>query len=261
MGCPGDPFRSVDPILAAQLDQMSGDPSCGGSAGYLEPKQQGWAGNPTIGLPPIAGGSGTNPLPSLPSNPAQSGMPPIGAGSVFDPICDILPSPAKEYCKAGAGVVTTLTGGSSSPLAPAGGSSSPGCPSGYVLQNGRCVKSGIDQYIPGTIGTLTDYGPAVMGAFGKPALTPKQRGQIMRKDGKMYPILGCPRGMVLGADELCYQKGSITNRERAHPRGHRPLITGGEMHAFSVAKAASKKLRKLANRFAPVHHRAPKRKK
>lgn len=256
MGCPGDSFRAVDPILADQLDYEA---SCGafGGGGTLYMSRVSPTSAIAINLPPVVT------LP--PAVPASSAFNPFAGSSLSLPAgstsaCDGLSEPWKTLCKLGG---TALGGGPATPTTTL--SNVPitsGCPTGFVLQNGRCVQSGVDQYIPGPIGTLQDYGPAVIGAFGKPALTPKQVGSIKRKDGVTGPILRCPAGMVLGRDDLCYQKGAITNKERAHPRGHRPLITGGEMHAFSVARAASKKLRKLANRFAPTHHRkAPPSKK
>lgn len=175
--------------------------------------------------------------------------------SVAAAACALLSGQLRASCFAAAGCVDPSAGMNPLTNLPTG---TTGCPPTYVLQNGKCVKAGIDQWIPGPIGTLGDYGPAVIGAFGKPALTPKQIGQIKRKDGSTHPILRCPPGSVLGRDDLCYNKGSITNKERAHPKGHRPLLTGGDMQALSKAKALTKKLRKLANHFAPVHHRAPR---
>jgi len=86
---------------------------------------------------------------------------------------------------------------------------------------------------------LLPFGEAKMGRFGaglKPAVFSQQRR-------------ACPRGSVLGAPEadgssLCYNKRDISNRERAWPRGRRPLLTGGEMRAISIASSAATKLEK-----------------
>jgi len=91
----------------------------------------------------------------------------------------------------------------------------------------------------GEEGLLLPFGEAVMGRFGaglKPAVFSQQRR-------------ACPRGSVLGAPEpdgssLCYNKRDISNKERAWPRGRRPLLTGGEMRAISTASAAAKKLQR-----------------
>lgn len=84
---------------------------------------------------------------------------------------------------------------------------------------------------------LLPFGEAVMGRFGaglKPAVFSQQRR-------------ACPRGAVLGAPEadgssLCYNRKELSNKERAWPRGRRPLLTGGEMRAISIASSAAKRL-------------------
>jgi len=78
----------------------------------------------------------------------------------------------------------------------------------------------------------------------------------------------CLKGDVVGDDGLCYPKKSLTNKERAWPRGRRPLLTGGEMRAISVARRAAgrfertqKSLQKMgmikkpsSRRIAPRQH-------
>jgi len=84
---------------------------------------------------------------------------------------------------------------------------------------------------------LTVGGDAELGRFGagiNPAFFSQQRR-------------ACPRGMVLGAPEadgesLCYNRSQISNKERMWPRGRRPLLTGGEMRAISIAGRAAKRL-------------------
>jgi len=116
--------------------------------------------------------------------------------------------------------------------------------------------------VSGREGQLLPFGEAVMGRFGaglKPAVFSQQRR-------------ACPRGSVLGAPEadgssLCYNKRDISNKERAWPRGRRPLLTGGEMRAISIASGAARKLqaknkqlqklgllpKPAARRAAPAH--------
>jgi len=62
-------------------------------------------------------------------------------------------------------------------------------------------------------------------------------GAALRPMGEHILHLECLPGMVLGKDELCYNKGDLKNAERKWPRGRRPLGTPGEMAA--LAKAAS----------------------
>lgn len=109
------------------------------------------------------------------------------------------------------------------------------CPSGTVrvtLPNGetpclsRKSRMGIRQ------GLSADFGEAVNGQFGV-ALEPAVRTLNIRF---------CPRGAVLGSDGLCYDRKTLRNTDREWPRGRRPLLTGGEMRAISIAARAAKKL-------------------
>jgi len=77
-----------------------------------------------------------------------------------------------------------------------------------------------------------DFGAAVVGQFGA-GLEPAVRSGQTRI---------CPRGAVLATDGLCYNKRDISNKNREWPRGRRPLLTGGEMHAISIASSAARKL-------------------
>jgi len=52
----------------------------------------------------------------------------------------------------------------------------------------------------------------------------------------------CLDGMVLGKDFLCYNKGSISNKERLWPKGRAPLLTGGQVNAIAKANAAKTKV-------------------
>jgi len=72
-------------------------------------------------------------------------------------------------------------------------------------------------------------GEVMMGRFGA-AMVP---------DVENTTTLLCLPGMVLGKDNLCYNKGKngISNSQRKWPKGTKPLGTPGEMAA--LAKAAS----------------------
>jgi len=59
----------------------------------------------------------------------------------------------------------------------------------------------------------------------------------------------CGKGMTLGNDGLCYNKGAITNKQRQWPRGRRPLLTGGDMRAISIAARAGSKLDRTTKRL------------
>ena len=112
-----------------------------------------------------------------------------------------------------------------------------GFTSAAFVPGGVDIRAGING--AGVEQQLLPFGEAVMGRFGagmKPAVFSQQRR-------------ACPRGSVLGAPEadgssLCYNKGDLSNKERAWPRGRRPLLTGGEMRAISTASSAAKKLQR-----------------
>lgn len=100
-----------------------------------------------------------------------------------------------------------------------------------------------DTPIPSGNGARPDvFGEAVMGRYGA-ALAP----------GNMVVDRAvCPRGMTLGDDELCYNKGQITNRQRMWPAGRKPLLTGGDMRAISVAAAAGRRLERASKRLQKI---------
>jgi len=138
-----------------------------------------------------------------------------------------------------------------------------GCPPGFTATSQGCVETNppriqpvpgirgfFERVVPGgrtgfqvepamvapsaaaSLAVQTDFGEAVIGRYGA-AIEPASRSQDIRV---------CPRGTVLGADGLCYNRRDISNKERFWPRGRRPLLTGGEMRCISVAASAAKKL-------------------
>jgi len=77
------------------------------------------------------------------------------------------------------------------------------------------------------------FGGAVMGRFGAalvPATVPATR-------------LRCPRGAVLGKDNLCYDH--IHKKDRKWNPGTKPLLTGGEMRIMRKAQALETRLKNL----------------
>jgi len=117
--------------------------------------------------------------------------------------------------------------------------------------------------IRGELGLAADpaAGVAVMGRFGA-GFEP----EVIMTDTRR-----CGRGAVLGVDGLCYNRRDLRNSDRFWPRGRRPLLTGGEVRAISVASSAAKKLERKqkqlmelgllkrptrSRRAAPAGHRA-----
>jgi len=62
----------------------------------------------------------------------------------------------------------------------------------------------------------------------------------------------CRPGMVLGDDGFCYNRSQLKNSEREWPRGRRPLLTGGDMRAISVAARAGKRLEGATKRLQKI---------
>lgn len=108
-------------------------------------------------------------------------------------------------------------------------------PGGRPAVTPRVVETG---FTPGAMAV----GPAVMGRYGA-ALTPGSR---------IVDRAVCLRGMVLGNDGLCYNSRGFRNGNRMWPRGRKPLLTGGEMRAISVASRAATRLTNAAVRLQEI---------
>jgi len=175
------------------------------------------------------------------------------------------------------------------------------CPPGFLAVGGQCTpRFTTASSQPSTLGSLRGF----IGGRGVPGLAGAQDGafppptaaqaDIRRTQGlAVDPAAGvavmgrfgagfepsvimtdtrrCGRGAVLGVDGLCYNRRDLRNSDRFWPRGRRPLLTGGEVRAISVASSAAKKLERKqkqlmelgllkrptrSRRAAPAGHRA-----
>lgn len=85
------------------------------------------------------------------------------------------------------------------------------------------------------------FGPAraVEGAFGMPAFEP---------EGEFVQTLRCPKGMVLGMDDLCYPKAVLPRRSKFRKwRGQaRPPVSAGDAKAIRRAASARERVLTLA---------------
>ena len=120
------------------------------------------------------------------------------------------------------------------------------CPRGTVPDpqgRGFCVspRSPFGQRA-GAVPQAFGVGEAVMGRYGA-ALQPGS--QIIDR-------AVCLRGMQLGDDGLCYNKSQISNKQRMWPKGRRPLLTGGDMRAISIASRAGKRLERTSKRLQAI---------
>jgi len=105
-------------------------------------------------------------------------------------------------------------------------------------------------------------GEAVMGRYGAG----------LRPGSMVIDRAVCLKGMQLGNDGICYNKSQISNKQRQWPAGRKPLLSGGDMRAISIAaragrrlEGATKRLQKLgmikkatsSRRGAPHQHARP----
>lgn len=132
------------------------------------------------------------------------------------------------------------------PFSPGSVKNQGGCadPALIMAPDGHCVAPGSPhwrRHFGGGGGGVpfVEAGEAMMGRFGA-GLSPTFQ-TIQRSV--------CLRGMTLGLDGLCYNKGSISNKQRMWPRGRRPLLTGGDMRAISIASRAGARLERTATRL------------
>lgn len=158
----------------------------------------------------------------------------------------------------GGAVVGAIGGYESGGGAPAGGGSlAAGCPSGYHQDGNQCVPNAtttIAGILPGGssggYSMAGNYGGAVMGAFGVPALQPAADTRTS---------LRCPAGSVLGRDDLCYNKGTIPRKFRKW-RKSKPYVTRAQYNLIAKADRQRDKILRLAKKSGlHASKNAPKR--
>lgn len=109
-----------------------------------------------------------------------------------------------------------------------------GCPEPLILSpQGNCIAPTSPR------GAELFMGEATMGRYGAAEIPGTQ----------IIDRAVCRAGTTLGDDGLCYGKGTITNSQRMWPRGRRPLLTGGDMRAISIAARAGSKLERTTKRL------------
>lgn len=177
----------------------------------------------------------TGPGASLPGSGSGSGLPVSGVP------CTILQAAgfpcsttgAIDALRAGINVVTGSGSSSGSGFQPAAG-----CQPGFEANK----STGVCEFIgsPGEISTRGGGG-ATMGMFGAPAVAATIVGEIQGS-----PIRKCPRGTVLGLDDLCYAKGSIPRKYRKWKPARRAPVTAADAAAIRKAESAKGRVKRLA---------------
>ncbi len=128
-------------------------------------------------------------------------------------------------------------GGAGPPLSAAGGG---GCvfPFRRDPRTGECRIFLGDQTGPNGNGRAGGDGAAL--PLGEPVMGRYGAGVV--PGSMVIDRAVCGKGMQLGDDGVCYNKSQISNKQRMWPRGRRPLLTGGEMRAISIASRSGKRL-------------------
>jgi hypothetical protein len=107
------------------------------------------------------------------------------------------------------------------------------CPEGTFAVGSQCVD-----IVPGGAhqgsGMIVSPGEGAVGQVGIGAVNPAIFQETVHR---------CPRGMVLGIDNLCYHKKALTKATRKWNPGRRPLLTGGELNAISRAARAARRVK------------------
>jgi len=106
--------------------------------------------------------------------------------------------------------------------------------------NGACVPVSGGQALAGL---PTTTGTAMVAAGSRGAYAPSVDMRTVRE---------CLPGDVLGRDGLCHSKADISNKNRAHPRGRRPLGTPGEMAALAKAAAFGRRMENTVKRMQKI---------
>lgn len=124
------------------------------------------------------------------------------------------------------------------PVAPLAGT--PCLPGTFRGPGGFCVDP--SAVLPGGDPLFQMAGATVMGRYG-----PAYQG-----NSRLITRTTCLPGDLVGDDGLCYNRKSLTNKERMWPRGRQPLFTGGEMRAIMIASRAARKFERTQKRLQKI---------
>jgi hypothetical protein len=123
-----------------------------------------------------------------------------------------------------------------------------GCPSGTRMNptTGICEKVGfvgtVERLIPGgatgtAAATVDAFGEAVIGAFGRPALVPAMASTMTHR---------CPRGTILGRDNLCYEK--LPREFRKWKPAPKPPMSAKDWKTLQTAERVRAKSKDIASK-------------
>jgi len=95
----------------------------------------------------------------------------------------------------------------------------------------------------------TDVGPEAIAGQEVGEAVMGQYGAALQPGSRMISRAICLRGMQLGNDGLCYNKSQIRNNQRMWPAGRKPLLSGGDMRAISIASRAGRRMELATKRL------------
>ena len=98
---------------------------------------------------------------------------------------------------------------------------------------GNCIFPGSPR------GAAVFGGEAIMGQYGAGMVAGSQ----------IVDRATCGRGMQLGNDGVCYNKSQISNKQRMWPAGRKPLLSGGDVRAISIAARAGRRMELATKRL------------
>jgi len=201
-------------------------------------------------------------VPPQPRAPLPPTLPPVQPFAPFAPgplapaLCDLIPDDTlRALCKAGAGAI--FPPGTPRPAGDGLVGGPEGCPAGTIRFQNTCIAAG-DLFPGGDPLTFPvpggAPGTAVQGGFGLPATEPAGVSRLTRK---------CPRGMVLGIDNLCYAKAILPPRSKLRKwrRPPRPPLSRRDVKAIRTAAAAKDRVFELAKDVGLHVAKSPHRRK
>ena len=116
---------------------------------------------------------------------------------------------------------------------------------GFVNGNGDCPRGTMRDPRGFCVSPISPVGAE---AFGGEAVAGRY-GAAFVPGSQVVDRATCLRGMQLGDDGLCYNKGQISNKQRMWPAGRKPLLTGGQMSAIAIAARAAKRVETTTKRL------------
>ncbi len=124
-----------------------------------------------------------------------------------------------------------------------------GCSVGFIRRDGICQRK-----TPGITGAVQRFLPGGSSGFdpAAPRFGANGGGGPYMPSIDVREVRECLPGDVLGRDGFCYSKSDISNKNRAWPKGRKPLGTPGELAALAKAAAFGRRMETTVKRMQKV---------